>query len=284
MARSGGGPVAGDGPDFDLVSHAVTAAGCLVIGACASAVLQRHRLRALRGTLAEEAREQSVRQVRRFVSDASHELRTPLAAIRGYAELARTSPGDSSVALERVDAASLRMTSLVDDLLLLARLEAGNGVTLSRVDLPGLVGCTVDQARRHHPDHRFEVVAEEGAGMISGDPERLAQALAQMLRNAGANTPAGTTVTVVVRPDGFDVHDDGPGLPAEVVDHAFDRFARSEAARARPEGAGLGLALVHAIARAHGGRVRVDSAPGDTRFAVRLPAPARRGEGAVRTP
>jgi signal transduction histidine kinase len=254
-----------------LLAQAVIAVVTLVVAALVGLFLLRRQVRSMRHAVEEEAHDLSEQQIRRFVSDASHELRTPLAAIRGYAELAQSYPDHTATALERVDAASMRMTSMIDNLLLLARLDAGGPLAYATVDLPTLLGGEVEVARRAHPGHRFRIEESAATGTVTGDPERLQQAAAQLLANAGANTPEGTTVTVRLRPDGFDVHDDGPGLPPDVAAHAFERFARDQRSRARPHGAGLGLALVDAIVEAHGGRVILESRPGDTTFSVRLP-------------
>jgi two-component system OmpR family sensor kinase len=229
-----------------------------------------------------EARHRSEQQVRQFVADASHELRTPLATIAGYTELARRRPGDGNVgtALGKVEEESARMTSLVEDMLLLARLDAGRPLAKEPVDLTRLLVEAVDDARVVGPDHRWRLElpasgevpepVEDGVVMVQGDEQRLHQVVTNLLTNARKHTPAGTTVTVRVRPDGFDVHDDGPGFPPDFVGHAFERFARVDQARERAGGAGLGLSLVEAIVRSHGGTVTLTSAPGGTTISIRL--------------
>lgn len=219
------------------------------------------------------ARHRSEMQVRQFVADASHELRTPLATIAGYTELARRRPDDaaaSAMALSKVDEESRRMTSLVEDLLLLARLDAGRPLEREPVDLTRLLLEAVSDARVLAPDHHWRLDLPEDSVEVVGDEMRLHQVVTNLLTNARKYTPAGSTVTVSARPGGFEVRDDGPGFPPELVDHAFERFARGDASRHREGGAGLGLALVQAIVSAHGGRVTLTSAPGDTRIAVRL--------------
>lgn len=223
------------------------------------------------------ARHRSEQQVRQFVADASHELRTPLTTIAGYTELARRR-GDadtSAVALAKVEEEAARMTALVEDLLLLARLDAGRPLVAEPVDLTRLLLEAVDDARVVAPDQRWRIVmAPDGVPVeVVGDENRLHQVVTNLLTNARKYTPAGTTVTVTVRPDGFDVHDDGPGFPAELVGTAFERFTRGDAARHRADGVGLGLALVQAIVSAHGGSVALRSIPGDTRISVRLGGP-----------
>ncbi|MFE6511442.1 sensor histidine kinase [Nocardioides sp. NPDC057767] len=222
-------------------------------------------------------RHRSEQRVRQFVADASHELRTPLTTIRGYTELAQQRPEAVPTALGKVEEESLRMTALVEDLLLLARLDQGRPLARDSVDLTRLLLEAVDDARVVDPSHtwRLELPADADSGdaevIVTGDGQRLHQVISNLLTNERRHTPAGTTVTVRVRPDGFDVHDDGPGFPPALLPHAFERFTRADEARQRDGGAGLGLALVHAIVTAHGGSVRLTSVPGDTTIAVRLP-------------
>ncbi|MCR1782260.1 HAMP domain-containing histidine kinase [Nocardioides carbamazepini] len=222
------------------------------------------------------ARHRSEQQVRQFVADASHELRTPLTTISGYTELARRR-GDAetaAVALAKVEEEAGRMTTLVEDLLLLARIDAGRPLAAETVDLTRLLIEAVDDARVVAPDHRWRIVLPADGEPIEviGDEHRLHQVVTNLLTNARKYTPAGTTVTVTVRADGFDVHDDGPGFPADLVDTAFERFTRGDASRHRSDGIGLGLALVQAIVSAHGGSVALRSVPGDTRVTVVLGA------------
>lgn len=219
------------------------------------------------------ARHRSEMQVRQFVADASHELRTPLATIAGYTELARRRPDDreaGTLALGKVEEESARMTALVEDLLLLARLDSGRPLEREPVDLTRLLLEAVSDARVLAPGHRWRLDLPEESVEVVGDERRLHQVVTNLLTNARKYTPAGSTVTVSARPGGFTVHDDGPGFPADLVDHAFERFARGDVSRHREGGAGLGLALVRAIVTAHGGSVRLTSRPGDTRIDVRL--------------
>jgi len=229
------------------------------------------------------ARHRSEQQVRQFVADASHELRTPLTTIRGYTELARKHPEDAGatkLAFAKVEEESGRMTSLVEDLLLLARLDAGRPLEHHPVDLTRLLIETVSDARVVDPDRRWQLVLPSSADpdadagvIVPGDEQRIHQVVTNLLSNATRYTPPGTTVTVRVLADGFDVHDDGPGFPPAIAAHAFERFVRGDESRNRggESGAGLGLSLVQAIVQSHGGTVSLDSRPGDTTIRVRLP-------------
>jgi two-component system OmpR family sensor kinase len=228
-----------------------------------------------------EARQASETQLRQFLADASHELRTPLAAIRGYAELTRRSaedsmPPDVAHSLRRITSQAERMTSLVEDMLLLARLDAGRPLVRESVDLSQLVVDALSDAHAAGPDHRWTLRLPEQAVTVIGDAARLSQVLANLLTNARVHTPPGTTVRAellgspteaVVR-----ILDDGPGIPKELLPHVFGRFARGDSSRSRAAGStGLGLAIAHAVVVAHGGRVEVDSVPKRTAFTVRLP-------------
>jgi len=225
------------------------------------------------------ARHKSEQQVRQFVADASHELRTPLATIHGYAELSRRTPEDAEallLALGKVETEADRMSDLVADLLLLARLDSGRPLAREDVDLTRLLLEAVADARVLAPDHKWQLALPDEPVTVVGDAARLHQVITNLLNNARSHTPTGTTVTVTAQSHGDDVtievHDDGPGLPTDLVDEAFDRFTRGDSSRTRASGgAGLGLSLVSAIAEAHGGRASVTSHPGDTTFSVTLP-------------
>lgn len=226
------------------------------------------------------ARQASETRVRQFVADASHELRTPLAAIRGYAEVARRGrdrvPPDVAHALRRVESESTRMTGLVEDLLLLARLDSGRPLAVQRVDLSALVVDAVSDAHVAGPEHRWQLDLPEQQIGVPGDPARLHQVVANLLANARVHTPAGTTVTtsLAVEPDAavLRVADDGPGIPEDLQPEVFERFARGDSSRSRSHGStGLGLAIVAAVVDAHHGVVSVQSRPGRTVFTVRLP-------------
>ncbi|MGW3496727.1 sensor histidine kinase [Streptomyces sp. NPDC001020] len=230
-------------------------------------------------------RHASEERLRSFAADASHELRTPVASVRGHAELALLHPGpvppEVSRALERIAAESARMGEMVDDLLLLARLDAGRPLERSPVDLTRLVLDAVTDARAAGPGHRWTMELPEDPVTVTGDGHRLHQLLANLLANARLHTLAGTKVTVSLETEGptvvLTVHDDGPGVPDEFQPGVFERFTRADHRR-RPEhrggGAGLGLSIVAAVAEAHEGSVGLKSRPGATAFTVRLPAGA----------
>ncbi len=225
------------------------------------------------------ARRESEAKVRQFVSDASHELRTPLTAIRGYSELTRRQNMDMSDdlrhALDRIESESIRMTALVEDLLLLARLDEGRTLDLAPLDVSKLVKDAVNDATVAAPDHTWKVKVARGA-TIAADRDRFYQVLANLLANARTHTPAGTVVTTTVAATDdvvtITVADNGPGIPNEIRESLFERFARADTSRARATGStGLGLAIVEGLVRAHKGTIVVDSEPGNTRFTVTIP-------------
>ncbi|MEO3934939.1 HAMP domain-containing sensor histidine kinase [Micrococcaceae bacterium Sec7.4] len=258
-----------------------------------------------------EARQESETKVRQFVADASHELRTPLTAIRGYTELMRmtehfTPDGERSLA--RVQSQSERMTTLVEDLLLLARLDEGQPLKLTDVDLTQLAIETVSDEKVMGPDHSWRLELPDEPVVVRGDAAQLHQVIANLLSNARKHTAPGTrVVTGVMRSaDGsamVTVTDNGGGIPPEFLSRVFARFARADTARTpvansaavhQPDGtaggtgcmagtgsaegtSGLGLSIVQSILEAHVGTVEVSSRPGRTEFAIRLPAapPAR---------
>src|SRR6202020_2739058 len=255
---------------------------------------------ALRRRAASESR------LRRFPAAASHELRTPLSAIRGYAELALRHPGDSpeevTHALGRVLSESTRMSVLVDELLLLARLDAGRTLACEPVDMTRLGIDVTRDPRVARPGHRWVLELPDDPVLVSGDEHRLHQVLANVLSNAGKHTPDGATVTVRVGdalpdalPDAGSAPDaqtvrrgalpapprlvvvvthHGPGIPPDLLPDLFERFTRADTARSRTTSAsstGLGLAIVDAVVAAHGGAVLVTSRPGRTSFAIALP-------------
>jgi two-component system OmpR family sensor kinase len=225
------------------------------------------------------ARRASEAKVRQFVSDASHELRTPLTAIRGYSELTRRHNMDVSDevrhALGRIESESVRMTELVEDLLLLARLDEGRDLELNRLDVSKLLKDAVNDAQVAGADHTWTVTASRGLA-VAADKNRLYQVFTNLLANARTHTPAGTTVTVTAAGTDTDVvitvADDGPGIPADIRDSLFERFVRADTSRQRATGStGLGLAIVDGLVRAHKGTIAVTSEPGDTRFTITLP-------------
>lgn len=228
------------------------------------------------------ARHESESQVRQFVADASHELRTPLASIRGYAELVRRSPeavpSGALASMARVESESERMTALVEDLLLLARLDAGRPLAQEPVDLALLAVDALSDAHAAAPDHGWQLDLPDDPDdlVVVGDDHRLRQVLANLLSNARLHTPAGTAVSVRVRSrDGsvvVEVADEGPGIPPELRDSLFQRFTRGDASRTRVTGTtGLGLAIVDAVVTAHGGTIDVASSARGTTFVVTLP-------------
>ena len=229
------------------------------------------------------SRQRSEDKVRQFVADASHELRTPLASIRGYSELTRRGghelPEDVVRALGRIESESVRMTSLVEDLLLLARLDAGRELVLGDVDLVPLVVDAISDAHAASPDHVWSLDAPDQPIVVTGDRGRLHQIIANLLANARVHTPEGTKVDAALRVEGdtavLTVTDDGPGISADLQAVLFERFARGDGSRARATGStGLGLSIVAAVVEGHHGTVGVESAPGRTRFTVRLPLKA----------
>ena len=229
------------------------------------------------------ARDATEARLRQFVADASHELRTPVAAVSAYAELfdrgANVRPDDLGRVMTGIRAETARMGELVEDLLLLARLDEGRPLEQQTVELVSIAAQAVDASRAVGPDWSMEVDAARPVE-VQGDAARLRQVLDNLLGNVRAHTPSGTRTVVRVFEDGDDavveVADDGPGLDETQAARVFERFYRVEASRSREHGgAGLGLAIVAAIVGAHGGTVGVTSStehPGAT-FTVRLPLP-----------
>ncbi|MFC0681830.1 sensor histidine kinase [Lysobacter korlensis] len=227
------------------------------------------------------ARQQSEDQVRQFVADASHELRTPLAAIRGYSELTRRAPyelpDELRHSLSRIESESVRMSRLVEELLLLAHLDEGRALRAEPVDLGDLLADVASDARAAGPDHEWRVTVPDEPVVIRGDAERLHQAFANLLANSRVHTPAGTSVEVrlTATPDAaiVSVSDDGPGIAKSILPTLFERFVRGDSSRSRRAGStGLGLSIVRAILEAHAGTVTVESEPGRTVFTARLPS------------
>jgi len=229
-------------------------------------------------------RAESDRRMRQFITDASHELRTPLAAIQGYSELTRQDsaelPPTTEYALARIESEARRMTSLVDELLLLSRLGEGEDLRTEDVDLGDVVLNAVNDAAVAAPSHRWVKDLPDDPVWVRGDPDRLHQLVSNLLTNGWMHTPAGVTVTTAIacRRSGPDapcaeltVADDGPDIDAELLPHLFDRFVRAKSAPQDSYGNGLGLAIVDSIVKAHHGSVTAESAGGQTTFRVRLP-------------
>ncbi len=218
---------------------------------------------------AEKARSSEDR-MRRFITDASHELRTPLTTIRGFAELYRQgAAGDVEMLMSRIESESRRMGVLVEDLLLLAQLDAQRPLERRRVDLLSLASDAVHDARSIAPDRpiTLEVLDGPGTPEVIGDEARLRQVLGNLVTNALRHTPATVAVTVRVGTDGDDavmeVDDEGPGMAAADAERIFERFYRADVSRTRASGGtGLGLSIVDSLVRAHGGRVTLTTAPG----------------------
>ena len=226
------------------------------------------------------ARQASEDKVRSFVADASHELRTPLASIRGYAELTRRGghevPTDVAHAIGRIEAESVRMTGLVESLLLLARLDESAPFELRAVDLSQLLIEAVGDAAVAGPDHEWELELPDDPIVVTGDSARLQQVVANLLANARIHTPAGTSVTATLVMEGdravIEVRDTGPGIAEELQAKVFERFVRGDSSRSRAAGStGLGLAIVSAVVESLGGTSSVSSEPGSTVFRIELP-------------
>ncbi|WP_245647293.1 sensor histidine kinase [Microtetraspora niveoalba] len=234
----------------------------------------------------EAAARESEERMRRFVADASHELRTPLTSIRGFAEFHRRVPGnDTARLMRRIEDEAARMGLLVDDLLLLARLDQQRPLQEHPVDLLAIAAEVVYDARILAPDRDVSLLVESDIALIvEGDEVRLRQVVGNLMSNAMTHTPPGTPVTVRVGTAGrravVEVADKGPGMTAEQAERVFERFYRADLSRARKDdaamrstgGSGLGLSIVTAIVRAHGGIVTVETAPGaGAAFRVVLP-------------
>ncbi len=221
-------------------------------------------------------RDATEERLRQFLADASHELRTPLTSIRGYAELFRRGadrrPDDLAHAMAAIESEGARMSRLVDDLLLLARLDSAQPLESVPVDVGDLVEEAVAAARVGGDDHRFGFERGEQPLVVTGDERRLRQVLDNLLANVRLHTPAGSSGYVSARRDGDDVvlviEDDGPGVPAAEREHIFDRFSRAHDGG----GVGLGLAIARSIVGAHGGTIVLgDARPHGASFEIRLP-------------
>jgi two-component system OmpR family sensor kinase len=215
------------------------------------------------------ARVESESKLRRFVADASHELRTPITAIRGFAELHRqgavSGEENTKELIGRIEGESKRMGSLVEDLLLLARLDQSREMKSDPINLSNLVADAVTSARAAGPNHAVTVMQPTEEIYVLGDGDRIHQVVANLLANARAHTPAGTNidVSVIQSEDGVRIRisDNGPGLSKQDQERIFERFYRADSSRVRQdgEGTGLGLSIVDAVMRAHAGQVSVES-------------------------
>src|SRR6266571_2157113 len=222
----------------------------------------------------------SNRRLRRFVADASHELRTPLTSIRGYSEMLRRgaaeSPADSELARRRIEEESIRMTGLVDDMLVLARLDQGRPLEQAPIDLQAIATDAVADARAVAPQRDIKLTSP-GPVIVNGDDTRLRQVLGNLVRNALVHTPPQTPIDVSLSTEDsvarLSVTDHGPGLDLEEVDRIFEPFYRADPSRSRDSGgAGLGLSIVSAVVTAHGGHVMVrETSGGGATFEVELP-------------
>ncbi|MBP2474179.1 two-component system OmpR family sensor kinase [Crossiella equi] len=229
------------------------------------------------------ARTAAEQRLRRFVADASHELRTPLTSIRGYADLfkyaAANEPAERDKHLGRIRHEAARMSVLLDDLLLLARLDAAEveePLRLEDIDLVRLATDAADAFRAARPTHHLSLVLAQDALALHADPMRLRQVLDNLLTNAAVHTPPGTEVELAVWvADGtavLRIADNGPGIPQSDQARIFDRFYRVDDSRSRDKGgSGLGLAVVRSLVLAHGGQVELTSEPGRTMFVLRFP-------------
>jgi len=227
-------------------------------------------------------RVESENKLRRFVADASHELRTPLTAIRGFAELHRqgavSGEEKTKELIGRIEKESVRMSSLVEDLLLLARMDQQRELKSEPVDVVQLVNEAIASVKAAGPEHNFTTKITGDDIYVLGDSNRIHQAVGNLLANARTHTPVGTQITLEVQQSDVEVvisvSDNGPGIPEEDLDRIFERFYRADPSRVRSsgEGSGLGLAIVSAVMKAMGGSVSVRSVLGNgSTFALHFP-------------
>jgi two-component system OmpR family sensor kinase len=266
------------------IEHAVTAQAASETAARSAEIVARD---AAEAALISEARaRRSEEKMRQFVADASHELRTPLTTIRGFAELYRQgavrTPKETASLVKRIEDEARRMGLLVEDLLLLARMDEERPLLLGPVELRVLAMEAVQGTQVMAPDRLIGLIVAPGSGdlVVEGDDGRLRQVINNLMTNAVAHTPAGTPIELKLAREGtqalIEVIDHGHGLDAEQTERVFERFYRADSARTRTAdgqvSTGLGLAIVAALIAAHEGTVEVDSKPGEgATFRVRLP-------------
>jgi two-component system OmpR family sensor kinase len=270
------GAVAGDIAAGDLSRRVEPATSKTEIGRLGLAL--NSMLSQIEAAFAQQTASES--RLRRFIADASHELRTPLTSIRGYAEMLRRgaaqSPSDSELARRRIEDEAVRMSTLVDDMLLIARLDQGRPLEMKAVDLQAIARDAVFDAHAVAPQRDVKVDAPNPV-VVTGDDTRLRQVVGNLMRNALVHTPSATPVEIAVSTEnGFariSVADHGPGLRPDEVERIFEPFYRADPSRSRDRGgAGLGLSIVHAVVSAHGGSVRVrETDGGGATFEVELP-------------
>jgi two-component system OmpR family sensor kinase len=250
-----GGDVAIRVPEADPTTEAGQ------LGAALNQMLER-----IEGAFTEQRN--SDRRLRRFAADASHELRTPLATVRGYTELYRSgglaSPQALSGAIGRIESETIRMSDLVDELLLLARLDQRRAIEHAEIDLPTMMEELVADARAAEPDHPVDLSIEPDVTVMFGDLGLIRRAIGNVLNNALQHTPSTSRVAVFVGVDStqvtIEVTDEGPGMSVDTTRHAFERFYRADSSRSRERGgSGLGLAIVREAVEAHGGTVELTS-------------------------
>jgi len=248
------------------------------VGKVASAV--NHLLTQVEAALG--ARQTSENRLRRFIADASHELRTPLAIVRSHAELIALEAADHSesakASLRSIDTGVQRMGRLVDDLLLLARLDSGVSLASTEVDLTRLVLEAVSDARVVAPEHHWSLELPEDPVLVPGDRQRLEQVITNVLTNARVHTPPGTAVSVTLSTKDvvwLDVVDDGPGIADELLPRVQERFTTGQHSRSSGS-SGLGMAIVAGVVQAHGGHLRIESHPGRTSVRISIPFIASR--------
>jgi two-component system OmpR family sensor kinase len=281
IARTAGEISAGDLSHRAGIPHDNTEVGRL--GAAFDAMLDQLETSFDEQQSALDAKARSEDRLRRFVADASHELRTPLTAVRGYADLYQAGgladPAELEAAMERIGTESRRMGLLVDDLLLLARLDQGRPLRRDQVDLSRITADAVADARALEATRPVVAALDDGV-VVTGDEDRLRQVIGNLVANVPVHTPAGSPMEVILRRDGTEaelrVVDHGPGIDPAHGSRVFDRFYRADPGRSRERGgSGLGLSIAASILAAQGGRIHHEPTPGGgATFVVRLPLTA----------